>query len=256
MRIRPGVEVAGLSDVGCLRPNNEDRYSYWEPVRSEQFQHKGRLAIVADGMGGHEGGQEASRIAVETVKKIYADGAGESPRDRLVAAFHTAHQNILLYGDKHPLLQGLGTTCTAVALVGNDLYIAHIGDSRLYLLRDATLQRLTQDHSYVGRLLDHGIIGAAEAAVHPHRNILLKALGVGAEIEPEIPERPVHLQNDDVLLLCTDGLWSMVTEDEMLSAVAKRTLSQACQALVNKAKEHGGPDNITLQLVRIVGNPP
>ncbi len=252
MRIRPGIEIAGLSDVGCLRPNNEDSYSYWEPLRSEQFQHTGRLAMVADGMGGHEGGQEASRLAVETIKKVYADGSVGSPRDKLVAGFHAAHQHIVLYGRAHPLLQGLGTTCTAIALVGKALYFAHIGDSRLYLLRDSKIQRLTQDHSYVGRLLDYGVIGAAEAAVHPYRNILLKALGVGEEIDPDSPEQPVPLQKDDVLLLCTDGLWSVVSEDEMRETVGSGTLSQACQALVDKAKEHGGPDNITLQLVRIV----
>jgi serine/threonine protein phosphatase PrpC len=252
MRIRPGVELAGLSDVGCLRPNNEDAYTYWEPARTDQFQRQGRLAIVADGMGGHEGGQEASRIAVDTVKQVYSDASGNNPRDGLMAGFHVAHEQILLYGQKYPLLQGLGTTCTAIVLVGMSLYYAHIGDSRLYLIRESKAQRLTQDHSYVGKLLDSGIIGAAEAAVHPHRNILLKALGVGATIEPEIPEQPVLLQANDVLLLCTDGLWSVVSEDEMLDAVATGTPSQACQALVGKAKERGGPDNITLQLIRII----
>jgi PPM family protein phosphatase len=252
MRIRPGIELAGLSDVGCLRPNNEDSFAYWEPARSEQFKQTGRLVIVADGMGGHEGGQQASRIAVETVKEVYSDGSVDNPRDRLLAGLHAAHQHILLYGQKHPLLQGLGTTCTAFALVGKALYFAHIGDSRLYLLRDSKIQRLTHDHSYVGRLMDHGIIGTAEAAVHPHRNILLKALGVGAEIEPDSPEQPVALQNADILLLCTDGLWSVVSEDEMRGIVVSGTLSQACQALVDKAKEQGGPDNITVQLVRIV----
>lgn len=252
MRIRPGIELASLSDVGCLRPNNEDSYSYWEAFRREQFQQSGRLAIVADGMGGHEGGQEASRIAVETVKKVYADGAGEAPRDRLIAGFHAAHQQILLYGHEHPLLQGMGTTCTAIALLEKTLYFAHIGDSRLYLFRDAKMHRLTQDHSYVGRLLEHGIIGAAEAAVHPHRNILLKALGVGEEIDPDSTAQPIPLQKDNVLLLCTDGLWSVVSEDEMRDLVASGSLAQACQALVDKAKEHGGPDNITVQLVRLV----
>jgi PPM family protein phosphatase len=251
MRIRPGIELAGLSDVGCLRPNNEDSYSYWEAVPTDRFQRQGRLAIVADGMGGHEGGQEASRIAVDTVKKIYSDAPENNPRDALRAGFQAAHEQILLYGQKYPLLQGLGTTCTAIALIEKSLYYAHIGDSRLYLIRESKVQRLTQDHSYVGKLLDSGIIGAAEAAVHPHRNILLKALGVGATIEPEIPEQPILLQPNDILLLCTDGLWSMVSEDEMGDAATAGTPSQACQALVGKAKERGGPDNITLQLIHI-----
>ena len=252
MQVRPGIEQAGLSDVGCLRPNNEDSYCYWEPRSTEQFQQYGRLAVVADGMGGHEGGQEASRIAVETVSQDYAADTSPSPRDRLLAGLRAAHQQILLYGEQHPLLQGLGTTCTAVAVVEKALYFAHIGDSRLYLLRDSKVQRLTRDHTYVGRLLEHGIIGAAEAAVHPHRNILLKALGVSAEIEPDSPEQPFSLQNNDVLLLCTDGLWSEVSEEEIRDIVASATLSRACQALVDKAKQHGGPDNITLQLLRIL----
>ena len=169
MRIRPGIEIAGLSDVGCLRPNNEDSYSYWEPLRSEQFQHTGRLAMVADGMGGHEGGQEASRLAVETIKKVYADGSVGSPRDKFVAGFHAAHQHIVLYGRAHPLLQGLGTTCTAIALVGKALYFAHIGDSRLYLLRDSKsngLPRitLTSDGCWI-----------TESSVRPKRQSTLTA---------------------------------------------------------------------------------
>jgi protein phosphatase len=251
LRIRPGIELAGLSDVGCLRPNNEDSFSYWEAAGNEQFERTGRLAIVADGMGGHEGGQEASRIAVDTIQKVYADDSGSTPRARLTAGFQAAHQHILLYGQEHPSFQGLGTTCTAIALLENALYFAHIGDSRLYLFRGSKIQRLTRDHSYVGRLMDYGVIGAAEAAVHPHRNILLKALGVGTEIEPDVLEQPITLEGGDVLLLCTDGLWSVVNDDEMRKTLAAGDLSHACQALVDKAKEHGGPDNITLQLVRI-----
>ena len=140
----------------------------------------------------------------------------QNPRDGLWSGIHAAHRSILLYGMQYPEMQGLGTTCTAIAITGNSLYFVHIGDSRLYLIRDSRVQRLTRDHSYVGKLLDSGVIGAAEAAVHPQRNILLKALGVGAVLEPEIPEQPLELLNKDVLLLCTDGLWSMVSEDEIV----------------------------------------
>jgi len=251
MPIRPGIEQAGLSDVGCLRSNNEDRYSYWEPAEDARFPQKGRLAIIADGMGGHEGGQEASRIAVETIEKVYDADSAASPTQALIAAFQAAHEQILRFGNEHPALQGLGTTCTAVVLVGGALHYAHIGDSRLYLLRESKMQRLTHDHSYVGRLVDQGLLAEEEAAVHPQRNILLKALGVGRDVAPESSNQPLPLQKGDVLLLCSDGLWSMVREDEMRSAVAGGPLPQACQALVDKAKERGGPDNITLQLLRV-----
>ena len=252
MKIRPGVEWAGLSDIGCLRANNEDSYGYWEPDDDEQFQRKGRLLIVADGMGGHEGGQEASRIAVETVQQVYAGAAEENSCAALVAAFHAAHKQILLCGQQQPSLHGMGTTCTAAVLQGKELHYVHIGDSRLYLLRNSQIQKLTQDHSYVGRLLENGVIGAAEAAVHPHRNVLLKALGIGEEVEPQSSEQPVALQKDDILLLCTDGLWSTVSEDEMCEMICGSLLVPACRALVERAKERGGPDNITVQLLRVV----
>jgi len=251
MRIRPGVEVAGLSDVGCLRENNEDHYAYWEPAGQEQFRDKGRLALVADGMGGHEGGQEASHIAIDTVQDVYSRSQAGDPRSVLIEGFQTAHRRILDYAEKHPQLQGMGTTCTAVVIRGRDLYYAHVGDSRLYLIRDSKIYRLSRDHSYVGRLLEQGIINSEEAASHPQRNILLMALGAGPEIAPESPEQPISLESRDLLLLCTDGLWSQVSDSEMLAATASGPLKQACRKLVEKAKQHGGPDNITVQALRI-----
>src|SRR5438876_965260 len=152
MGIRPGVELASLSDIGCQRENNEDSYSYWEAISEEQYQRKGRLAIVADGMGGYEGGQEASRLAVTIIEDMYAS-APNGPQLALLAGFQAAHQRIQEHANEHPDLHGMGTTCTAIALIGNLLYFTHVGDSRLYLVRDATISRLTHDHSYVSRLV-------------------------------------------------------------------------------------------------------
>jgi serine/threonine protein phosphatase PrpC len=250
-RPRPGIEVAGLSDVGCLRENNEDRYAYWEPAKEKQLHDKGRLAVIADGMGGHEGGQEASRIAVETVQEVYGETSDGSPRSLLMAGFQAAHERILTYANDHPALQGMGTTCTAVALLGHDLYYAHVGDSRLYLVREGKISRLSRDHSYVERLLEQGVISPEEAASHPQRNILLMAMGAGPEIAPESPEQPIPLEVGDVLLLCTDGLWSQVSDGEMMDAVASGSLKKSCRELVQKAKERGGPDNITVAALRI-----
>jgi serine/threonine protein phosphatase PrpC len=255
-QIRPGIEWAGLSDVGCQREDNEDRYSYWEPVSNEAFYHKGRLAIVADGMGGHEGGQEASQIALETVEQVYGETPDGDPRSLLLAGFQAAHQRILAYAEQHPSLQGMGTTCTAVALVGPNLHYAHVGDSRLYLWRGSKIYRLTRDHSYVGRLVEQGIIAPQEAASHPQRNILIMALGASPEITPESPEQPMSLEVGDVLLLCTDGLWTAVSDEELKAALAGDRLDGACQHLVEKAKARGGPDNITLQVLRIAELPP
>src|SRR5579864_9102852 len=212
MRIRPGVELASLSDIGCQRENNEDHYAYWEPANDEEFARKGRLAIVADGMGGHEGGQEASRIAVESIQEVFAETPDSDAQSLLAIGFQIAHERILEYAAGHPALHGMGTTATAIALRGNQLYYAHVGDSRLYLVRGASISRLTHDHSYVGRLVENGVISAEEAEIHPQRHILTAALGAGTELWPETSQHAIELQPGDVLLLCTDGLWSLLSE--------------------------------------------
>lgn len=251
MQFRAGIELASLTDVGCQRQNNEDRYAYWEAASDEQFARKGRLAIVADGMGGYEGGQEASRIAVDTVERVYSDAPEAAPQDLLREGFAQAHARILEYAGEHRELRGMGTTCTAIALVGRNLYFAHVGDSRLYLLRNSAISRLTRDHSYVGRLVESGAVSAEAAESHPQRHILTAALGAGDQVVPEVPDQPVLLQEGDTLILCTDGLWGQMSEDEIKAAVDHADLSTACAALVKIAKDAGGPDNITVQILRL-----
>jgi PPM family protein phosphatase len=251
MRVRPGIELAGLSDVGCQRANNEDRYSYWEPPDDQQFPLKGRLAIVADGMGGYEGGQEASRIAVEAIEEAYANAVAGDPRSWLIAGFQSAHSRIQEYAGKYPDLHGMGTTCTAMALLDHQLYYAHVGDSRLYLIRDSSISRLTHDHSYVTRLVDNGIIRAEEAESHPQRHILTAALGAGNSVAPDCPVEPVSLESGDVLVLCTDGMWGMMSDPEILEIATGKDVEDMSQGLVETAKKRGGPDNITVQVLRL-----
>jgi protein phosphatase len=251
MKVRPGIELAALTDVGCQRENNEDRYSYWEPASDQQFTLKGRLAIVADGMGGYEGGQEASRIAVQAIEEIYAKAASGDPRSWLLQGFQSAHSRIQEEAGRDLDLHGMGTTCTAIALLGHQLYFAHVGDSRLYLVRDSSLSRLTQDHSYVGRLVQSGAIRAEDAESHPQRHILTAALGAGNTVAPDSPEEPLALQAGDVLMLCTDGLWSLLTDADILKAVNGNECEESCRILVETAKQRGGPDNITVELLRL-----
>jgi PPM family protein phosphatase len=251
MRVREGVEVAGLSDVGCQRSNNEDSLAYWEPESDSDFQRKGRLAIVADGMGGHEGGQEASSLAVRTMQEVYAEKQDGDLKSLLMAAFQAAHERIRRYAAQHPELRGMGTTATATVLHAKDLYFSHIGDSRLYLVRAGKASRLTHDHSYVTRLVDSGLITEEEAESHPQRHILTTALGVGPESLPEMLDAPIEIEAEDVLVLCTDGLWGVVADAEIAQAVMSKSPSEACRMLVDLAKERGGPDNITLQVIRV-----
>ena len=253
MHIRPGIEMASLTDVGCQRENNEDFLSYWEPDSDADFQKKGRLALIADGMGGYEGGQEASRLAVETIQGIYNDSV-DDPRDALLRGFRTAHEKIQQYAAAHPEFEGMGTTCTALALNNLHLYFAHVGDSRLYLIRGAIISRLTRDHSYVGRLVESGVLRSDEAERHPQRHILTAALGAGAEIVADAPLQPIDLEHGDILVLCTDGLWSLIQEPEILEIVTKQPASAACKELVRLARERGGPDNITVQVLRVSAN--
>jgi protein phosphatase len=251
---KPGLEAASLTDVGLLRANNEDSFLYWEPESTEAFRRKGRLAVVADGMGGYEGGQEASRLAVETVRYIYDEKFSGDPRSSLVLGLQTAHQTIQRYAEEHQQFTGMGTTCTAIAIVDQQLYFAHIGDSRLYLSRGASMSRLTRDHSYVGRLVETGIVRSEDAESHPQRHILTAALGSGREITPDAPEQPVALQEGDQLILCTDGLWSVVGEPEISRIVQAEAPTDACRTLIRKALELGGPDNVTVIILRVSAN--
>ena len=135
------------------------------------------------------------------------------------------------------------------------MYFAHVGDSRLYLVRDARILRLTRDHSYVGRLVESGIVRAEDAEKHPQRHILTAALGAGREVAVDSAEQALDLLEGDDLLLCTDGLWGVVTEDELETTVSEHTPAESCTALVKLARQRGGPDNITLQVLRVGPDP-
>jgi protein phosphatase len=271
MKVRTGIEVSSQSDVGCVRENNEDSFGYWEPEDDQQFLRKGRLAVVADGMGGYEGGQEASRLAVETLVATYRDFRGDDPQAALVEGLQAAHEQIRQYSFAHPELRGMGTTCTAAAIVrsangsahggangvANEvanydaLYYVHVGDTRLYLIRDGQITRVTRDHSYVERLVESGMISAEEAEHHPQRNILTAALGTNPDLIMDSPGRPEPLRPEDVLLICSDGLWGQVRDQEIRDAVEKKTTEKACHELIKLARERGGPDNITVEILRL-----
>ena len=248
---KPGIEIASLTDVGRQRSNNEDSYLYWEPDSHEEFLRKGRLAVIADGMGGYEGGQEASRLAVDTVRHVYDCAFNSDPQHTLIEALAVAHQNIQRYAEEHPKFHGMGTTCTALSIIGRELRFAHVGDSRLYLVRPETVSRLTRDHSYVGRLVESGIVRSEDAESHPQRHILTAALGSGKDVVPDSPDHPIALNEGDTLVLCTDGLWSVVGESDISGVVRSNTPADACRLLVNMALERGGPDNVTLLVLRI-----
>jgi serine/threonine protein phosphatase PrpC len=249
------IASGGVTDVGRVRTNNEDCYKIVEPLN---------LFVLSDGMGGEAHGEIASALAVETVVKHCLDveanpaakvvGAVQpnwtARTKRLSTAVHLANRNIFKSAEENPDQHGMGATLTAVWIDGAKLSIAHVGDSRAYLLRGGSLLQLTRDHSLVAEQVRRGILTPAEAEESDMQSVLLRALGAQAEIEVDAEEHTLFPR--DVLLLCSDGLTRMVTEPEIAGTLQAETDSgRAAEKLVALANERGGPDNITVVIVRL-----
>jgi len=202
-------------------------------------------------MGGAEGGQHASRIAVEAVCEIYPGSPEPDPQQRLLESFREANNRVQQEARAKPMLHGMGTTLTACAIVGKDLYFAHVGDSRLFLVRDGETRQLSRDHSLVARLIESGTIRPEDAETHPQKHVLTAAIGVADDLQPDMPMAPIELRAADVLVLCTDGLWGQMTPGELAGIVSKSSTREACKGLIQLAKDRGGPDNITVQVLRV-----
>ena len=231
------VEFACKSDTGLQRRANEDSAFASAP-----------LFVVADGMGGAQAGEVASRIAVDTFKQGL-DGTG-SPEERLAARVHEANRQIYERSRIESGREGMGTTLTAALLDDAQVAIAHVGDSRAYLFRDGELTRLTRDHSLVDELVRQGKLTEEQAAEHPQRSIITRALGPEADVAVDTSTYPVR--SGDVLLLCSDGLTSMVSEATVAKALGSASsLEDAARTLIEQANEAGGRDNITVVLFRL-----
>jgi protein phosphatase len=225
------------SDTGRQRRANEDSFFVRAP-----------LFVVADGMGGAQAGEVASRLAAETFSGgLPDDGTSEQ---RLESRVREANARIHEVSQEDRALNGMGTTITAAYLDGDELALAHVGDSRAYLLRDGELSRLTRDHTLVEELVRRGELTEQEAAEHPQRSIITRALGPEPDVEIDL--RTHRVQAGDVLLLCSDGLTGMISEDEVADLLARAgSLGDAGRALVHAANEAGGRDNITVVLFRL-----
>ncbi len=232
---------AALSHVGRVRSNNQD--SGYAGTR---------LFVVADGMGGHAGGDIASAIAVKRIAEADRPYASPQEAERALAASLLA-ANVLINEavEDHGELTGMGTTCSALLRVGDTVAIAHIGDSRIYLLREGELSQITNDHTFVQRLVETGRITPEEAAVHPRRSVLMWVLG-DIDQAPEVDTSILGTVPGDRWLLCSDGLSSYVAEDRILSVLAAAPSSnRAAEALIEEALEHGAPDNVTVIVLDI-----
>jgi protein phosphatase len=237
------------SDRGLVRDENEDSFLLRIPDDKNIILNKGILAIVADGVGGGPDGKLASSMAVELIKDQYYSCDRDDRSVALQMAMEHANCQIYLAARKARPYGGMATTCTAFALINGQGCLCHVGDSRAYLLHDGTLRRISKDHTLVGDMVDEGIISEDEARKHPQRNIILKALGSGPEITPQIETVPVNA--GDTILLCSDGLHGCVSDAEIFKTLYNNQVAKAGKGLKDLALQRGGADNITLVILSI-----
>lgn len=252
------VVAGGITDIGRLREENQDHLGDFEPTASARM--LGRLWIVADGVGGHRGGRVASGMAVDALADAYYSldnddtlPAGGSPtiEDRLMRSFREANEKIFTQAQRDPSVHGMASTCTALVLYAGRVFVGHLGDSRAYLVRDGQIRQLTTDHSLVQERIDAGLLTPEEARTHADRNIITRSLGFEPDIEPEILRPPIAVQPGDRYVLSTDGLHGLVSDAEIAETVQRFEPPEACRRLVEAANASGGPDNITVQVLRI-----
>lgn len=263
------VSVFGKTDVGRTREHNEDTFlvadltaqkaSLQPEVREHEIGPKGSLFVVADGMGGAAAGEVASALAAQTIyehlRTLWVHDKDSSPQRfayRLKEAVERANTKIHGYAKEHSELKGMGTTTTAVGVLGDQMYLTQVGDSRAYLVRNGATIQLTKDQSLMQRLVDAGEMTEEEAERSERKNIILQALGPDANIRVDLTHQPIR--KGDALILCSDGLSNQVRKEEIAEMLSREAdLVSLCNELVRMANERGGPDNITVLIARFGG---
>ena len=235
------------SDIGKAREMNQDAY-YISDSTSEV-----KLYLLADGMGGYKGGEIASNLAIKCTKSYIENNFKDTPKDKesliQLVASSMEYANMVVYekAKENKELEGMGTTLEVCLIYNNKVFIGHVGDSRIYRIRKEFMRKLTQDHSYVQKLVKDGTITAEEAVHHPQKNMLMKALGCNAFVEPDVMVK--GFLKEDILIINSDGLTNLVPQEEIFKQ-AKKDIEQAPKELVKIANENGGYDNITVIIVK------
>lgn len=257
---RAHLNVTVISHPGMTGKNNEDRYGVSAYFTDAERTVPSLLAVVADGIGGHRAGEVAAELAVETISTHVAETDASQPVQTLCEAIVQAGKVINALAEKDPSQRGMGSTCACAWIVGTRLYIASVGDSRIYLIRNNTIRQLTTDHTWVQEALEHGVITPEEAHNHPNAHVIRRYLGSRLDVVPDVRLR-LHpdesdaqaetnqgnpLQPGDVLLLCSDGLTDLVEAPEILAALQTRNTHGALEELVKVTNRRGGHDNVTI----------
>jgi protein phosphatase len=244
------LQIAAASDVGLRRDHNEDCYANWSSSDPAERARRGELRVVADGMGGSAAGEVASRTAVDTVISQFRENA-DGPDDALQKAVEAAHRAVYRMGREKTELAGMGTTCTAVSVRGRELRYAHVGDSRAYLVQNGHIRQLTSDHSLVAQLVQQKLMTPEQARLDPRRNVLTRSIGVGESVEVDHGAFASELSPSDTILLCSDGLHGLVSDEELAKMAGQKDLEKTCAEFVALARQRGGYDNITVMLARL-----
>lgn len=244
---KPRIGYGAFSDVGRVRAENQDACGHFTSERgSTPLEH---LFVIADGMGGHARGREASSVALDVVQRVFFSDREASIEERLEKAFTAANDAIYRLAQAEQPYEMMGTTCTALVFTEGSAYVAHVGDTRAYRLRENTLEQLTTDHTVAEELLRGGVLTQREAMSHPQRHALVRAMGVAQHIELDVSEA-IPVQAGDYYLLCSDGL-APVSQEAIVSIVQSFEPQKACERLVHAALEEGSNDNVTAMVIQV-----
>ena len=245
------IHASLATNPGCVRTENQDAAVFARPPDDRGLATHGVIALVADGMGGCNGGEVASALACEKIPKVYFASNGPAPA-ALRASLEAVNTEIYQAAQAQPELRGMGTTAVAFAVTSSHGWLAYVGDSRLYLIRRGQIYRMSEDHSMVFEMVHKGLLTPEEARNHADRNVLSRALGSHPQVEVSCWEEPFPIQAGDRFLLCSDGLHDLVTDQKMLALARSGELAVATESLVRAANENGGHDNISVILLEAV----
>lgn len=240
------MNALSITDIGLKRRSNQD----FVFISEEPVGNLPNLFIVADGMGGHNAGDYASKYCVDEFVGYVKECTSSSPIKIITKAIEVTNSSLIEKSTSCEELKGMGTTLVVATIYDNHVYIANVGDSRLYII-DSDIKQITKDHSLVEEMVDEGTIERKDIRIHPNKNIITRAIGVHYDITPDFFE--IDLKKDDIILMCSDGLTNMIDDQEILDIVSnnKRNLDIAIKRLVDRANEQGGKDNISIIIVKL-----
>lgn len=243
----PGnIRAVVVTDLGNIRTNNEDMGLFFKIADEHVLREKGYMLIVADGMGGHQAGEVASRMATDIISHEYFKLNGRPVEKNLEKVLTLANKTIFEKASASDTHKGMGTTCTVLVVIDQAVYFAHVGDSRAYMQKGNSIVQITTDHTYVQELVNNGDITEAEAAVHPKRNILTNAMGTKPDMRVDTRKFEYALEDNDRLLLCSDGLYDYLSANELKDILVANDIKKAADIMIQQAKARGGHDNITV----------